>query len=258
MNFYFGHLLFIIFACAGHAKYSDGERIEKYEMDNRDTKEIVSNHRLFKELPMNGNEPVHVNGMQGEDVSLNRVAGSKNGDKRKNGSICWTNAMCRSGYCNKSNKCERDPVKNPTDRPNGIFCEKNSQCKSLFCKDSICLTKDGNKCSYHEDCVSGYCRKKKCKSGKNRPKNMPCEKDSQCKSGNCEWSSCQPKRYPDGSSCSRDNGCESDCCLDGECKPSCSVKYPNGSPCLNLFFCESYYCNDDKICAKKPTKKNGS
>lgn len=61
-----------------------------------------------------------------------------------NGSICFSNDVCQSGFCNSSFQCANPPGPTPvpTPLPNGSFCFDDSECQSYYCEFFTCADWD--------------------------------------------------------------------------------------------------------------------
>lgn len=178
----------------------------------------------------------------------------------KDGDVCWTDAMCGSGYCRGNKLGTKKGVcgKASSGEKCGVdaHCDKGS-CGRLTAKDGakpVCCPsgktvrvggfdyctdmKDGDVCWRDSMCGSGYCRgssvigMKKGICGK-AEKDASCRIDKNCKNGACgrETAAGNAKKV---------------CCKSGKTDRFGGFDYctemPNTSVCWSDAMCESGYC----------------
>ncbi len=171
--------------------------------------------------------------------------------------VCVRRGSNHYGFCD-------DP------RPEGAGCSDDADCgEGLGCDDTIAyddepgqcvpLTINGESCSAHSDCASGYCDNLTLCAAPSDPEGA-CASGlhEQCAGGYCEASVCYALK-DDGDDCVENYECGSGECVnpvDSDPSGTCvSGKVALGEPCESDGQCESGACQtaaDDPTCVELP------
>lgn len=197
----------------------------------------------------------------------------------KLGAACRVDDQCLSGRClGGTCQCDQDgdcptgercfkPAVganfcSATDRAIGANCTRDEQCRSSHCEGGQCVCRHDGDCPAGQVCRTPITGQNRCEAGDdgNLALGAACQRNAQCKSGQCEGDQCVCRSDSDcpagqscftpvgaqnycesttlglGATCRRDSQCRSDKCEGGECVCRKDSDCPSGQKCKTPVF----------------------
>lgn len=176
-----------------------------------------------------------------------------------NESVCWTDAMCATGYCEGNEGGTKGICRGHL--PIGATCDSNKQCSNQACGRETAADGAQKVCCTSGDFITfagfDYCT--------GMPDGSVCWTDSMCETGYCQGNEGGTKgvcrgKLPVGATCDSNSQCNNKacgretaaehaikvCCPSGDFSTYAGFDYctqmPNGSVCWSDAMCASLYC----------------